>query len=110
MRSLSSRLASETNNSGGSHGRSRWQSAEILLYCIRSSSALSPHPNACAGPRATCSARTKQGTQLFAFSLLDGEVQGKNRFPAGVSADNRLAIKTLGRACGNARPGGRELA
>src|SRR5580658_1968904 len=34
MRSLSSRGASETNRSGGIHGRSRWQSAEILLYCM----------------------------------------------------------------------------
>src|SRR5207302_10759574 len=107
MRSLSSRLASETNNSGGSHGRSRWQSAEILVYCIRSSSALSPHPNACAGPRATCSARTKQGTQLFAFSLLDGEVLGKNRSAVGVSVDNRLAIKALG-SCLRQRPPGRQ--
>src|SRR6516225_3233515 len=43
MLSLSSRFASETNSSGGSQGRSRWQSAEILLYCIRLSSVLLAH-------------------------------------------------------------------
>jgi len=34
MRSFSSRGASDTNRSGGIHGMSRWQSAEILRYCI----------------------------------------------------------------------------
>src|SRR6476660_3674147 len=34
MRSFSSRRASDTNRSGGIHGISRWQSAEILRYCI----------------------------------------------------------------------------
>src|SRR5215813_13805846 len=34
MRSLSSRRASDTNRSGGIHGMSRWQSAEILRYCM----------------------------------------------------------------------------
>src|SRR5258708_5784933 len=34
MRSRSSREAPEVNKSGGSHGRSRWQSAEILRYCM----------------------------------------------------------------------------
>src|SRR4029077_3874663 len=34
MRSFSSRRASDTNRSGGIHGMSRWQSAEILRYCI----------------------------------------------------------------------------
>src|SRR6516164_4534139 len=33
MRSFSSRGASDTNRSGGIHGMSRWQSAEILRYC-----------------------------------------------------------------------------
>src|SRR5947209_7454745 len=32
MRSRNSREAFSTNNSGGSHGRSRWQSAEIRRY------------------------------------------------------------------------------
>src|SRR5260370_4027 len=34
MRSFSSRRASDTNKSGGIHGMSRWQSAEILRYCM----------------------------------------------------------------------------
>src|SRR5215510_1554309 len=34
MRSFSSRRASEVNRSGGIHGMSRWQSAEILRYCM----------------------------------------------------------------------------
>src|SRR5271163_2344135 len=34
MRSFSPRRASETNKSGGIHGMSRWQSAEILRYCM----------------------------------------------------------------------------
>src|SRR5580658_11307159 len=34
MRSLNSRVAFSTNSSGGNHGRSRWQSAEIRRYCI----------------------------------------------------------------------------
>src|ERR1700738_1979901 len=34
MRSFSSRRASDTNRSGGIHGMSRWQSAEILRYCM----------------------------------------------------------------------------
>src|SRR6266436_2849613 len=35
MRSFNSRDASDTKRSGGIHGMSRWQSAEILRYCIR---------------------------------------------------------------------------
>src|SRR5712672_3371679 len=34
MRSFSSRRASDTNRSGGIQGMSRWQSAEILRYCM----------------------------------------------------------------------------
>src|SRR6266566_6103485 len=34
MRSFSSRAACETNSSGGSQGRSRWQSAEMRRYCM----------------------------------------------------------------------------
>src|SRR5579863_1663495 len=34
MRSFIAALASETKRSGGIQGRSRWQSAEILRYCI----------------------------------------------------------------------------
>src|ERR1700757_3535119 len=34
MRSFRSRRASEVNRSGGIHGMSRWQSAEILRYCM----------------------------------------------------------------------------
>src|SRR6516165_4962026 len=33
MRSFNSRFASDMNNSDGNQGRSRWQSAEIRLYC-----------------------------------------------------------------------------
>src|SRR6266851_3277919 len=34
MRSFNTCGASDTNKSGGIHGMSRWQSAEILRYCI----------------------------------------------------------------------------
>src|ERR1041385_6051941 len=36
MRSFNSRREPEGNSSGGSHGRSRWQSAEILRYSMPS--------------------------------------------------------------------------
>src|SRR4029077_11818409 len=36
IRSRICREASDVNNSGGIHGMSRWQSAEIRLYCIGS--------------------------------------------------------------------------
>src|SRR4029450_730977 len=37
MRSFSSREAIDVNRSGGIQGRSRWQSAEMRLYCMRGS-------------------------------------------------------------------------
>jgi len=37
MRSFSSRLAFSVNSVGGIHGMSRWQSAEILRYCMANS-------------------------------------------------------------------------
>src|SRR5438128_1932513 len=42
MRSRNSREAPEVNRSGGSHGRSRWQSAEILRYCMACPPGLRP--------------------------------------------------------------------
>src|SRR5271155_317791 len=44
MRSLSAWGASETNKSGGIQGMSRWQSAEILLYCMAPSEICSVQP------------------------------------------------------------------
>src|SRR5215475_105708 len=37
MRSFISRGAIDVNRSGGIQGRSRWQSAEMRLYCMRGS-------------------------------------------------------------------------
>src|ERR687887_1848999 len=37
MRSFISREAIDVNRSGGIQGRSRWQSAEMRLYCMRGS-------------------------------------------------------------------------
>src|SRR5437868_7317818 len=42
MRSVIARGASETNNSGGNQGRSRWQSAEMRRYCMAPSIAALP--------------------------------------------------------------------
>src|SRR5207253_1649721 len=72
MRSRSSRDAPEVNSSGGSHGRSRWQSAEMRRYCMAPSGS---------DVRGSVKPKLATGTRFFAVAPRSNRIEGLFREP-----------------------------
>src|SRR5712691_7858746 len=109
MRSRNSREAPEVNSSGGNHGRSRWQSAEILRYCMAPSARVLSRPlyadyfggtpvKAACGRAELCPPRidedrldSPKAPKSAINSDMPDEVHSGGDFPKGPTVEARLA-------------------